>query len=80
MTISSEDIELADKFYDILNTGYYCDSKQVTDLFNKLTGKNVNNTNCSTCIRHRVLEIHNIVERLKEKSNDGSTKKITKGD
>lgn len=37
MTISSEDIELADKFYNILNTGYYCDSKSVTDLFNKLT-------------------------------------------
>lgn len=80
MKISSEDIELADKFYDILNTGYYCDSNSVTALFNKLTGKNVNNTNCSTCIRHRVLEIHNIVERLKEESNDAENKKITKGD
>ena len=80
MTISSEDIELADKFYNILNTGYYCDSNSVTTLYNKLTGKNVNNTNCSTCIRHRVLEIHNIVERLKEESNDAENKKITKGD
>ena len=80
MKISSEDIELADKFYDILNTGYYCDSNSVTTLYNKLTGKNVNNTNCSTCIRHRVLEIHNIVERLKEESNDAENKKITKGD
>ena len=74
MTITSEDIELADKFYNILNTGYYCDSKSVTELFNKLTGKHVNNTNCSTCIRHRVLEIHNIVERLKEESKDVENK------
>lgn len=79
MTISSEDVELADKFYDILNKGYYCDSKSVTALFNKLTGKNVNNTNCSTCIRHRVLEIHNIVERLKEESDDADKTKVIEG-
>ena len=79
MTISSEDIEKADKFYDILNRGYLCSSSEVTQLYNKLTGKNVSNTNCSTCIRHRVLEMHSLVDRIKKES-DAKETSVNQGD
>ena len=72
MTITSEDIKLADKFYSVINSGYYVQSSQVTDLYNRVTGKNVTNTNCGTCIRKRVLEIHGIIEKYKKELSNGN--------
>ena len=85
MTISSDDLKLIEKFHNILNQGMYCDSNQVTDEYNKVVRQSqnlppVNNTNCATCIRHRVLELVNFATKIKEESNDAENKKITKGD
>lgn len=76
MTIDSNDIKKIEKFYSILGKGYYCDSNEVTELYNKIIrdGKTpVQNTNCSTCIRGRVLELNGWLNRFKEKT-DGNTK------
>ena len=85
MKISSDDLKLIEKFHNILNQGMYCDSNQVTDEYNKVVRQSqnlppVNNTNCATCIRHRVLELVNFATKIKEESNDAENKKITKGD
>ena len=84
MTITSDDLKLIEKFHNILNQGMYCDSNQVTDEYNKVVRQSqnlppVNNTNCATCIRHRVLELVNYATKIKEESKDAETKKITKG-
>lgn len=85
MTITSDDLKLIEKFHNILNQGMYCDSNQVTDEYNKVVRQSqnlppVNNTNCATCIRHRVLELVNYATKIKEESKDAENKKITKGD
>lgn len=85
MTISSEDLKLIEKFHNILNQGMYCDSKSVTDEYNKVVRQSqnlppVNNTNCATCIRHRVLELVNFATKIKEESDDADKTKVTKGD
>ena len=73
MEISSDDIRLVEQFHDILNRGFYCDSKQVTDEYNKIVRQSqglspVNVTNCATCIRRRILELVDFVTNVKNKS------------
>ena len=75
MEISSSDIKLIEQFHNILNRGYYADSKSVTDEYNKIVRKSqglspVNVTNCATCIRRRILELVDFVTNVKNKSKD----------
>ena len=78
MEISSDDIRLVEQFHDILNRGYFCDSKQVSDEYNKLIRipqglTPVNVTNCATCIRRRILELVDFVSKIKENSKNENT-------
>lgn len=79
MTISSEDVRLVEQFHDILNRGYYADSKQVSDEYNKLIRipqglTPVNVTNCATCIRRRILELVDFVTKIKEETKNENAK------
>lgn len=66
MNWTKEDIELVEKFIDIKNRGYYCDGTQLTQVYNRVLGKNVNVTNCGTCLRGRVSELEAALNRFKE--------------
>jgi hypothetical protein len=72
MNWSKEDIELVEKFIEIKNKGFYCDSKQLTEVYNRVLDKRVSPTNCGSCIRQRVNELEgalNHFKRLSEASN-----------
>ena len=66
MTFTKEDIELVEKFIDIKNRGYYCDGTQLTQVYNRVLGKNVSVTNCGTCLRGRVSELEAALKYFKE--------------
>lgn len=66
MNWTKEDIELVEKFIEIKNKGYYCDGTQLTQVYNRVLGKNVNVTNCGTCLRGRVSELEAALNRFKE--------------
>lgn len=66
MNWTKEDIELVEKFIDIKNRGYYCDGTQLTQVYNRVLGKNVNVTNCGTCLRGRVSELEAALKYFKE--------------
>lgn len=66
MNWTKEDIELVEKFIDIKNRGYYCDGTQLTQVYNRVLGKNVNVTNCGTCLRGRVSELEAALRQFKE--------------
>lgn len=66
MNITQEDINLIEKFIEIKNRGYYADGKQVTEVYNRVLGKNVNITNCGSCLRGRVQELENALNYFKE--------------
>lgn len=55
--ISKEDIELIRKFEDLSVHGYYVNSQQVTDAYNRILRKNVGNTTCGSCIKQRIAEL-----------------------
>lgn len=66
MNWNQEDITLVEKFIEIKNKGYYCDGTQLTQVYNRVLGKNVNVTNCGTCLRGRVSELEAALKYFKE--------------
>lgn len=75
MKFTKEDIELIEKFIEIKNKGYYADGKQLTEVYNRVLEKNVNVTQCGSCLRQRVSELENALIHYKKaqealKTND----------
>lgn len=68
MKWNKEDIELVEKFIEIRNKGYYCDGAQLTEVYNRVLEKHVNVTNCGSCLRQRVNELAEALERFKRLS------------
>lgn len=65
MNWTDEDVKLVEKFIDIRNRGYYCDGTQLTEVYNRVLDKRVNPTNCGSCIRQRVNELEEALNRFK---------------
>jgi hypothetical protein len=65
MKWNNEDVELVEKFIEIRNKGYYCDGAQLTAVYNRVLQKNVNVTNCGSCLRQRVNELADALDRFK---------------
>lgn len=68
MKWNKEDIEAVEKFIEIRNKGYYCDGTQLTEVYNRVLERNVNPTNCGSCLRQRVNELAEALERFKKLS------------
>ena len=66
MNFTKEDIDKIEKFIEIKNKGYYCDGAQLTAVYNRVLGKNVNVTNCGSCLRGRISELESALNRFKE--------------
>lgn len=46
-----------ERLYDLYNRGLAVSSLDITNLYNKIFGTELKNTNCSTCCRQRLLKI-----------------------
>lgn len=80
MNWTKEDIELVKKIIEIKNKGFYCDGKQLTEVYNRVLNKNVAVTNCGSCLRQRVLELEtalNHFEAISKASESVSDDKPT---
>lgn len=76
MKFTKEDIELIEKFVEIRNKGYYADGGQVTDVYNRVLEKNVNVTNCGSCLRGRITELEDALKRFKLLSKQQETEEV----
>lgn len=65
MKFTKEDIEKIEKFISIKNRGYYADGGQVTEVYNRVLEKNVNVTNCGSCLRGRIQELEAALNHFK---------------
>lgn len=68
MNWTNEDILLVEKFIDIKNKGYYADGTQLTEVYNRVLDKRVSPTNCGSCIRGRINELEEALNRFKRMS------------
>lgn len=76
MKWSKEDIELVEKFIEIKNKGYYCDGAQLTQVYNRVLEKNVNVTNCGSCLRGRVSELETALNQFKALSEKTKVEEV----
>lgn len=75
--LNEEDREKITKLCDILNRGWYANSKEVTDLYNKYlrSGQTpVASTSCSSCIRQRVLKLKSFLAETIKKEEEKKKK------
>ena len=76
MKFTKEDISLIEKFVEIRNKGYYADGGQVTDVYNRVLEKNVNVTNCGSCLRGRITELEDALRRFKTLAKEQETTEV----
>lgn len=65
-TWTSEDVQLVEKFIEIRNKGYYVSGEQLTEAYNRILHKNVNVTQCGSCLRQRVNELEVALQQFKK--------------
>ena len=66
MKFTDEDVKLIEKFIEIRNRGYYADSAQLNDVYNRVLEKNVPPTNCGSCMRTRISELETALNQFKK--------------
>lgn len=72
---TDDDIKTVERFIEIKNKGYYCDGKQLTDIYNRLLDKHVNPTNCGSCLRQRTNELEGALNHARELERQAEEKK-----
>lgn len=72
MNWTNDDILLVEKFIDIKNKGYYVSGDQLTEAYNRILDKRVSPTNCGSCIRGRINELEEALNRFKRMSEKAS--------
>lgn len=65
MKWTNDDIAKVEKFIDMKNKGYYCDGKELTELYNRVLERKVAVTNCGSCLRLRVNELEAELNKYK---------------
>ena len=75
MIFTEEDKLTVKKFIDIKNKGYYVNGTVLTNLYNKILGKNVSPTNCGSCLRNRVTELENALRHWEANEAKEAAKK-----
>lgn len=64
--ISNEDRELIRKFDSIRQKGYYCNSKQLQNVYNRVFNVSMTPTSCSSCMRQRIQKLVNALNKEEE--------------
>lgn len=64
--ISEEDRLKIRKFEEIKNRGMYASGVEVTEVYNRVLNKRLPSTNCGSCIRQRVQEMVNALNKEEE--------------
>lgn len=73
-TFTNEDVEFVEKAIKIKNRGLYINGAELTNAYNRILHKNVNVTNCGSCLRQRTQELENALRHFKEKMSLEATK------
>ena len=66
ITISSEDAEFIEFAYSLINSAKYPSFTKVTEVYNRVFNKQLSSTSCGSCVRQRILELKNTLDKLNE--------------
>lgn len=73
MNWTSDDIKLVEKLIEIKNKGLYASGADVTAIYNRVLDKHANVTNCGACVRGRIQELENALNRFKQQLEVNNT-------
>ena len=65
MKWTNDDIEKIERFIELKNKGYYCDGRQLTEVYNRVLEKRRAVTMCSSCLRQMVSELEAALNHFK---------------
>lgn len=66
ITINNEDAEFIEFAYSLINSAKYPSFTKVTEVYNRVYNKQLSSTSCGACIRQRILELKNTLDKLNE--------------
>ena len=66
ITISSEDAEFIEFAYSLINSAKFPSFTKVTEVYNRVYNKQLSSTSCGACVRQRILELKNTLDKLNE--------------
>lgn len=67
MELNIEDVLHIKELHHKYDKGQRISSQELTDLYNKVTNKKVNNTTCGSCLRQMLFELVRYTESIKDK-------------
>lgn len=67
VNFNESDIKLIRKFEEIKNRGYYASGNEVTAVYNRVFGTALSATSCGTCIRGRIQQMVDELNRFEAK-------------
>lgn len=70
MNWTNDDVKMVEKFIELKTKGFYCDGAQLTEVYNRVLDKRVNPTNCGSCIRQRINELEDALNRYKKSQEE----------
>ena len=78
MNMTNEDVNKIEKFIEIRNRGFYCNGTELTQVYNKVMGRQKPVTNCSSCMRMMINELEQALNAFNkamtvEKKTSGTT-------
>lgn len=65
MKWTDELIKKVEKFIELKNKGFYCDSVELQKVYNEVLGKQVAPSNCGSCNRQRIAELEGVLLHFK---------------
>ena len=66
ITISSEDAKFIEFAYNLVNSAKFPSFTKVTEVYNRVYNKQLSSTSCAQCIRQRILELKNTLDKINE--------------
>lgn len=72
--LNPSDIAEIEKFIIIKNRGYFCNSRHLQDVYNRVFSKKETPTNCASCLRRKIQELENALNDFKAKQAEALEK------
>ena len=63
--LTEDDIKFVEKAIELKNKGFYIDSKQLTEVYNRVLNKRATPSNCGSCNRQRITELESALLHFK---------------
>lgn len=76
MKWTNELVKKVERFIEIKNHGYYCDSKEIANVYNEVLEKHVAPSNCGSCNRARISELEGALNNFKAKMAQESVPEV----